>query len=63
MMELIARRIASPVDEGPLAGIDHPLGWRAETTLNDALAETIEWYRRNMQADPVEIPLSVRRAA
>ena len=42
--------------------VENPLGWHAETTLNDALAETIEWYRQNTLTHPAANPFPGRRA-
>lgn len=63
MMEYVTRQLAGQVDEMRPAQCDNPLGWRAETALNDALAETIEWYRQHMLANPADTSLPARRAA
>ena len=60
MMEFIAQRLADPIDMSQPIAFNNPIGC-AETTLHDALAETIEWYRQITLAGPSSTP--VRRAA
>jgi len=56
--EMISSLLESP--ESRPVELSNPLNWRPETSLSDALRETIEWYR---QSNPSKTVTPMRKAA
>lgn len=60
MAALVADVCAGRTPEVKVEAPDNPLGWKPETTLVEALAETIRWYR---QGGPAHRRFAGRKAA
>lgn len=63
MTEMIAAAVAGQLPSAPIAKPGNPYGWQPETSLPDALRETVEWFKRAIASEAIPSTRPIRRAA